>query len=80
MGRWQMAGAFGLFDLQDDGRLSQDDLQAGLKEVGLRKQYEIVHAACRAAAEAAGSTFDANNRPFNPAAACTCRLRLPPDA
>ena len=54
----ELEKAFSFFDLQGDGALSVYDLQAGLRDIGLRHKLEQVLEAFSRAAAKAGTSFD----------------------
>lgn len=54
----ELEKAFSFFDLQGDGALSVYDLQAGLRDIGLRNKLEQVLEAFSRAAAKAGTSFD----------------------
>lgn len=54
----ELEKAFSFFDLQGDGALSVYDLQAGLRDIGLRNKLDQVLEAFSRAAAKAGTSFD----------------------
>ena len=58
----ELEKAFSFFDLQGDGALSVYDLQAGLRDMGLRNKLEQVLDAFSRAAAKAGTSFDIHSQ------------------